>query len=72
MIGTKIMNIEEFVNENNLYAEPFEKIADMYIKYLKDTEGYDKELLKVYFIAKLNLYADHNKELFLVAGSKEI
>ena len=76
MIGmikiNRTMNIEEFINKNNLYAESFENIADTYIKYLKDTEGDDKELLKVYFMAKISIYADHNKELFIIAGNKEV
>lgn len=66
--------VESFIENNNLYAESFEKIADMYMEY----RGYEKEdnrrfkMLKGFIMFQIEFYASHNKELFLVAGNKEV
>lgn len=70
----RIMSVNEFINENNLYAESFEKITDMYMEYRKYKDKNDRrfKMLKVFIISQIAYYASDNKELFIVAGNKEV
>lgn len=73
-MNEKVMNVIEFIEKNDLYAESFEEITDMYMKYRKYKDKNLKrfKMLKMFVIFQIKYYANNNKELFLIAGNEEV